>query len=261
MPRKLAVVTGATGGIGEIITAYLVASDYHVIAIGRNQEKLRAMEMTTRAITAVSIDLSGSTRNSIAAALDHALQPSYYRTDLLVCAHGASPCKKPTLELDYAEDAAPILATDVTGTFNICQVIGAYMVAQQSGSIVLVSSAHSSQSYPARVPYAIAKSSVVAMARALAVEWGRHGVRVNSISPWQVSGERSDAVSREEKRLTGESAIELYKKKSPLMRLVDPVDIARSVLYLAENNSTTGTDLRIDCGVSASMWHRNFEGE
>lgn len=258
MGSKLAVLTGATGGLGFVILAHLVAADYRVIAYGRNIARLAALtEVHAGRVVPIPHDFR---RTTPLVEFDIRLLPGLADAtaiDLLVCAHGAAPCTKPTLTVTQ-EDIATIYQTDVLGTFGMAQTIGASMVARRKGAMVFLSSAHAQQTYPARVPYCLAKSAVVALARALAVEWGPYGVRVNSVSPWQCDGERSDDIAAQERQQSGIDTLELYRQRSPLRRLVTAEDVAKTVLWLADNESMTGQDIRLDCGVAASMWHQGF---
>lgn len=258
---KLAVLTGATGGLGSVILAHLVEADYRVIAYGRNVDRLAALtEAHPRRIVPIPHDFCTTTPLvdfEIIRLPGLADAPSI---DLLVCAHGAAPCTKPTLTVTQ-DDIATIYQTDVLGTFGMAQKIGASMIAHRKGAMVFLSSAHAYQTYPSRAGYAMSKAAICSLARALAVEWGPYGIRVNSISPWQCDGERSTAIAHEERQQSGIDTLELYRQRSPLRRLVAAGDVAKTVLWLAETPSVSGADITVDCAVGASMWHRGFEQE
>ncbi len=258
----VAIVTGATGGIGRVIVERLLAAEYRVIACGRDRSRMEALLLTVPLgwCTPCYVDLAEYSSSVLANALDGCLWDYDYDVDLLVCAHGAAPCTTPTLAMD--DDAFErIWRTDVSGTFHIAKAVGHHMVARKQGSIVFISSAHARATYPHRTPYATSKAAVCAMARALAVEWGQYGITVNTIVPWQVSGPRSDAIAAQELAQSGIDTLELYRQRSPMRRLVRTEDIADAVLFLAQNTSITGQELVLDCGVSASMWHRGYTDE
>lgn len=258
---KLAVVTGATGTIGAAITATLVDAGYDVLACSRSPARLENLAFLCArfpgAVWPWVINLAVIPDRVLADAwAGHFL--THGPADLLVCAHGAPPCTTPTLALTPAQ-VQEVYQVDVLGTLRMAQVVGAVMVTRREGAIVFVSSAHAHQTYPARVPYAMSKSAIVGLARALAVEWGPFNVTVNSVSPWQVTGTRSRDIAAHEHYHTGQDTLALYQHRSPLMRLVTPEDVASTVLWVGENRSMTGQDIRVDCGVAASMWHRGFE--
>ena len=261
----LALVTGATGGLGSAIVTALLQAGRDVIACGRHVDRLAALIACTAPLPGDILpwvcDVRTTPRQVMAAKIGEYVSAQQTPIDLLVCAHGAPPCTIPTLDLSD-EDVATVYETDVLGTFRMAQAVGAQMVTQRTGAMVFLSSAHAHQHYPHRVPYAMAKASVCALARALAVELGPYNIRVNSISPWQCSGPtRSAAVAAQEKSETGEDTEMLYRRRAPLGRLVTPEDVADTALWLAENRSMTGQDIRVECGQSASMWHRPFPVE
>lgn len=257
MSERLAVLTGATGSIGRVILEHLVAANYRVIAYGRDGARLAALVAAypgqVRPSCCDFVTTTAAEMEAVVARSMAALPP----LDLLVCAHGAAPCTTPTLELTEVQ-IAHIIQVDVRGTFLMAQAVGRCMVAQRAGAMVLLSSAHAYQTYPARAGYAMAKAAVCSLARALAVEWGPYNVRVNSISPWQVASQRGEAIAAQERREKDIDTVELYRQRSPLRRLVTAEDVAKTVVFLAQNESMTGQDIVMDCGQSASMWHQGF---
>ena len=149
---------------------------------------------------------------------------------------------------------------DVLGTFALCQLAGHFMLRQRQGTIALVSSLHGRMTYPQRVPYATAKAALGGLARALAVEWGCQGIRVNTLLPWQVESLRTqrfiDTAAQH-----GEDLREAYTRRSPMRQLAAAEDIAATILWLARTPSVTGQEIVLDCGVSASMWYKNYANE
>ena len=150
-----------------------------------------------------------------------------------------------------------VFDVDVMGAAKLCNIVGQYMLDAGHGSIAIVSSLHAYQTYPARLPYAIAKSAMLGMSRALAVEWGGRGVRTNVILPWQVLGPRTQRLA-DVQRHYGEDLIESYKRKSPMRRLIHPEEIADAIMFLHSTPSANGIELVLDGGVSQSMWYQPF---
>jgi NAD(P)-dependent dehydrogenase (short-subunit alcohol dehydrogenase family) len=176
--------------------------------------------------------------------------------DLLVTAHGAAPVVRPSLHVN-GTDLERVYESDVWGTLLACQVAAKAMMRGDGGAMVLLTSLHAFQSYPARAPYAAAKAAVVGMMRSLALEWGPLGIRVNAVAPWQTEGPRTSwFIAQAESR--GEDLAEAYRAKSPLRRLIRPEEVADAVVFLARNPSMTGQCLVLDAGVSASMWMHPF---
>lgn len=259
MSNPLAIVTGATGGLGSALVAHLVAHDYQVIACGRTMAKCVALMHEYRRDQVVGYCFDFAQPEGLAshfAALSSMIVEQGGVLSLLVCAHGAKPYREP---LEYVSPAImdEVYRIDASGSFSMAQYAFTHMREHHDGAMVFVSSAHAYATYPSRVPYGMAKSAVLGMVRGLALDLGPYNIRVNSVSPWQVMSSRSTAIAGQE----GEDTFELYRQRSPMRRLVSPADVAKMVLAVADNESMTGQDVRLDCGVGASMWHRGFFGQ
>ena len=254
MSNKVAIVTGATGGLGSAIVAQLLAADYTVIACGRNEAKLAKLGTPPKPIF-VRMDLVLNRVSGIASTLRYGAGVTC--CDLLVCAHGAAPVTTPTAELSLDAFRA-VYETDVVGTLKMAQACYPLM-RERGGSMVFVSSLHAKMTYPARASYASAKSAVCGLARTLALEWGPVGVRVNTILPWQCAGPRGDAFVAQA-REQGYDLLEAYKQRSPLRRLITAAEVADTVLWLANTPSMNGAEIVLDGGVSSSMWYEGYQG-
>lgn len=249
---KVAVVTGATGGIGSAVVTRLLAEGCRVVACARDRTKLIALSATSRAVFPMPIDLYEAKTQRMQAFLS----AMYPRIDLLVCAHGHAPAVIASHAVS-AQDFCAVYETDVLGTLKIAQAVYPTMI-RHGGSMVFVSSLHGQMTYPARAAYASSKAAVCALARTLALEWGTHGIRVNTVLPWQVEGSRSNAFI-EAMHAHGENLREAYYQRTPLRRLIQPAEVADAVLFLAQNPGMNGAELILDGGVSASMWYQGFK--
>jgi NAD(P)-dependent dehydrogenase (short-subunit alcohol dehydrogenase family) len=185
------------------------------------------------------------------------LDASDLSPDLLVVAHGAKPVITPTITDDAADALEQVFQVDVLGAFHLCQAVGRRMLENQHGTIVLISSLHAYQTYPERIPYVVAKTAMCGLARGLAVDWGRYGIRTNAILPWQVTGARTQTLANAAKAF-GEDLLEAYRQKSPMRRLIEPEDIAEAVLWLERTPSANGMEVVLDGGVAQSMWYKPF---
>jgi len=260
--RPVALVTGATGGIGRVVVERLLREGYDVMATALHQERLDALDTQLRCPhhlfrhAAAMEDVE-----SIRALVEVTVKATPWKCiDLLVTCHGAAPAIGPSESLD-ARDWQRVHDTDVWGTFNVCQQAGRMMIRQKRGCMVLLSSIHARQSYPERAAYAAAKAGVAGLARALAVEWGKYHIRVNCVAPAEVEGERTQAIAQQQD-LRGQAiftdTMELLKRRSPARRLVQPEDVAETVLWLAKMPAITGQTVVLDHGVMASAWYRPF---
>ena len=250
----VAVITGATGGIGSAVVKRLLREGYWVSGLARNQVNLDALDRDVGHHVNFWRHACDVTSMKDVSACVARLE----RIDLLVTCHGASPRIKPSVEVTD-EDWKAVHDVDVLGTFHVCQTAGRVMLAQGAGNVVLLTSVHGSHAtYPGRVVYSSAKSAIIGMMRGLAVEWGPSGIRVNAISPWQIDTPRTQTFIDLAHVESGEDLLELYKQKSPLRQLVTVEDIAESVIYLTRNKSMTGQVITVDAGVTASMWYKSF---
>jgi NAD(P)-dependent dehydrogenase (short-subunit alcohol dehydrogenase family) len=254
MSNKVAIVTGATGGLGSAIVARLLAADYRVIACARDEAKLKTCA-SHKNIYPFAFDVC--TWQPVEIWTQILTTVPLCDVSLLVCAHGAAPLIVPTTEV-CLDAFRKVYETDVVGTLKMAQACYPLM-RERGGSMVFVSSLHAKMTYPARASYTSAKSAVCGLARTIALEWGPLGIRVNTILPWQCTGPRGDAFVALA-RTQGYDLLEAYKQRSPLRRLITPAEVADTVLWLANTPSMNGAEIVLDGGVSASMWYEGYQG-
>jgi NAD(P)-dependent dehydrogenase (short-subunit alcohol dehydrogenase family) len=145
-----------------------------------------------------------------------------------------------------------VVRVDQRGTYVAALIFGTRMAARRRGSIVNIASVAGMRSMPLHA-YAPAKAAVISMTECLAAEWGPAQVRVNAVSPgYTRTPALQDAVDKGERdvaRLAGNAA---------MGRLVEPIEIARAVAFLAgpDAMAITGVNLPVDCGwLVAGSWH------
>lgn len=255
--QSVAVVTGATGGIGGAVVQRLLAAGYQVLACGRDPAKLQHLVDTSVLGQVHPLGFDVGSVEAWVMTVPTALR-MLGAPRLLVCAQGAAPCVRPTLGLTSA-DVEQVWRTDVLGTLLACQTVGRAMIAQRCGCIVLVSSMHALATYPQRTAYSMAKSAVCGLARALAVEWAPYGISVNALAPGQVEGPRTQGFADRAYAATGEDLLAAMQSRSPAYKLVEPEAIAETVLWLARTPAVTGATIPIDYGVLASSWCKPFK--
>jgi NAD(P)-dependent dehydrogenase (short-subunit alcohol dehydrogenase family) len=244
---QIAVVTGGASGIGEEICRQYAEAGATVVIADRDRGRADtvAKELSGHAIT---LDVtSEDSVNEAVASVEGEVGP----VDILVTSAGVT---QPPLSPEQLPQATwdAVLDVDLRGTWLAAAAFGRNMAVRGHGSIVTIASIAGMRSMPLHA-YTPAKAAVIALTVDLAAEWGRSGVRVNSVSPGYtltpLLQEQIDNGDRDTTLLSGESA---------LGRLVRTDEVARAVLFLSSDDASaiTGVNLPVDAGwLVTPSWH------
>ena len=234
--KPVAIVTGASSGIGLGITLALLEHGYGVVGTSRAISKSKELKASTNLLL-VDGDISkkATAVKVTASAIEH-----FGRIDLLVNNAGIFIPKPFT---DYTEDDYNlIMNTNVASFFFMTQQVIPQMKKQKSGHVVNISAILADQ--PSRsAPAALAvlsKSTMPAVSKALALEYASSGIRVNTVSPGVVNTP-----------MHANDDHEALGKFHPLGRMAEISDIVGAVLYLQSASFVTGENLQVDGGVHA----------
>ena len=224
-----AVVTAGAGGAGLVIAAALVAEGATVF-VG---------DIDAAEITALPADLTGTILDvADAAAVAAWLDPIVAEgIDILVNNAGIAGPTKPIEDIT-PEEWRRCLAVDLDAQFLCAQRVVPVMKAQASGAIVNISSTAGIMGMPHRAPYVAAKHGVVGLTKTLAMELGRHNIRVNAIAPGSITGDRIKRVvsaHAEADDLTENEVNAMYVGGTSMATYVDPEEIADMVVYLVSD--------------------------
>jgi NAD(P)-dependent dehydrogenase (short-subunit alcohol dehydrogenase family) len=174
------------------------------------------------------------------------------RIDVLVNNSGITG---PTGSVDQVSRAEwdRTLAINLTGAFLCARAVLPHMAARGSGKIINIASVAGHIGYAMRAPYAVSKWGMLGLTRTLAVEWAKHNIQVNAISPGSVSGERIERVIRERAAKSGVPEAEVrreYTSKAVLDRFVPAEHVAGMAVFLASElgDSITGEFLQVAGG-------------
>ncbi|MDF1594420.1 MAG: glucose 1-dehydrogenase [Desulfobacterales bacterium] len=244
---KVAVVTGASEGIGSGLAIGLAEAGADIIVCSRREEKLKEVkaeiEKTGRKAEVFVLDIC---RLSDIEDLKKFILDRFGKVDILVNNAGFTVTKP---AWDTTEDEwNGMIDTGFKGLFFCCQIVGSLMKEHGYGKIINLSSTFSRSIIPGRSVYAAVKAGVSHLTEALALEWASSGIRVNALAPTAVM-----TPSREH-LLQGE-VLKKILSRIPLGRLATPDDLVNAAIYLASPASdfVTGHTLLVDGGwVAAS---------
>jgi 3-oxoacyl-[acyl-carrier protein] reductase len=237
---KAALVTGASGGIGDGIARALHAQGAVVGISGTRREALEALAgaLGERAHV-LPADLSTP---EAAAALIAAAEAAMGKVDILVNNAGLT---RDGLALRMSDaDWAKVLDVDLSAPFRLSRAALKFMLRRRAGRIINIGSVVGSTGNGGQANYAAAKAGLIGLTKTLAQEVASRGITVNLIAPGFVATPMTDALSEAQKAALAE--------KIPLGRLGTPADIAAAVVYLASEEAgwMTGATLHINGGMA-----------
>lgn len=223
--NKTAIITGASGGIGEAIARELDSEGYNlIINYCKSREAAEALARELKSAVAVRADIKLFEE---AVEMAEKAVSLFGGIDLLVNNSGVS---KTALFQDFTpDDYDEIFGTNVLGTFNASKAVVPYMLKAHSGSIVNISSVWGICGASCEVLYSASKSAVIGFTKALAKELAPSGIRVNAVAPGVIKTKMLDNFSEDE--------LEILKKETPLEAIGVPADVAKSVAFLASEDA------------------------
>ncbi|HVF10183.1 MAG TPA: glucose 1-dehydrogenase [Abditibacteriaceae bacterium] len=249
---KVAVVTGASRGLGEAMAEALAGAGADVALLGREQSTLdevaqRLQDKTKRKIYAHAADVGKVA--AIEAAVP-AVVKELGRLDILVNNAGIN-FRVPALEVSEAQWDA-VSDVNLKGAFFLARECGKVMTAQRSGKIINILSLTSFLGLPTVVPYSAAKGGMNQLTKLMAVEWADDNVQVNAIAPGYFRTAMTQPVRDDQRNAW-------VLNRTPAGRWGEPAELCGALLFFAANasNFITGQILYIDGGFTAgSDWRK-----
>ena len=244
---KVALVTGASSGLGVHFARTLAAAGAAVAIAARRAERLATLqaELEKGGAKAIAVSLDVQSGEAVRAAFD-AAEAALGKIDIVVNNAGIS-IVKPALTMPE-EDWDAVVDTNLRGAWLVAQAAAQRWVgAKRSGSIVNIASILGLRTIGQVAPYNASKAGLIHLTRALAMEWARHGIRVNAICPGYIETEMNSDFWRTD---GGKRLIE----RIPQRRIGQPEHLDGALLLLASEAGAfmTGSVITVDGGHTVS---------
>lgn len=227
---KNALITGATGAIGEACARYFHDAGYFVYLHFRTQEE-KAKELSYELKNSETLEFDITNKEAVVKALEN--------VELDVLVNNAGITKDNLFFWMSDEEWSDVIDTSVHGTFFVTKAVIKNMISNKRGSIVNVASVSGLVGNAGQTNYSAAKGAMIGFTKALSVEVARYGIRVNAVAPGLI-----------ESQMTKELDLKEMKKNIPLKRVGKADEVAECVLFLADKASyVTGEVLNISGGM------------
>ncbi len=246
---RVALVTGASRGLGRAISLALARAGCHVVLMSRSAQLLEETRGEVEACGSQATVLVGDITDE--SAVDRAVRAAVDRCgriDILV--NNAGVCIFKSL-IDYTrQDWETTIKTNLDGTFLCTQRVAREMINQRKGCIINIVSVLGQVAVPLASVYGMTKSGLIHLTRAAAYEWARHGIRVNAIAP----GTFETDMVRDQ--IENPASREVLLKGTPMRRFGRSADLAGLVIFLASDAAdyVTGQTIAIDGGFGFSKF-------
>jgi 3-oxoacyl-[acyl-carrier protein] reductase len=250
---QVALVTGATRGLGRELALALAGAGAEIVVIGRDAAHGEAVAAEVRALGRAALAVAADvTREADIDAAANAANDRFGRIDILVCVAGIGLPRRPVWET-AAADFHAVFDVNVLGALLAMRAVLPFMIARKSGRVVAIGGSYGHKGVANFAVYAASKWALRGLVKSTALEVGAHGVTANLIAPGGVEGDRLRRQFQASADANGESfdaVLARFTAGSALRRLVTGGDIAAALLHLVGEGgrNITGQDIVVDAG-------------
>ena len=244
LKNKVAIVTGASRGIGRSVAQEISKSGAHVVCVSRSEDDLLKIskKLNDEGFSSSSFVCDVSNSNDFKKLIDDTVS-KFNQVDILVNNAGIT---KDNLIMRMSEsDWNTVIDVNLKGVFNGIKAVSRQMMKQKYGRIINISSIVGLIGNPGQANYAASKAGVIGLGKAVSKELASRNITVNTIAPGYIETEMVEDIQ--------ETVKDDLFKQIPLGRIGKPSDIATAVLYLASDEAgyITGQTLAIDGGMTS----------
>ena len=242
LTNKVAIITGASQGIGKGMEETFSKAGAHVACVSRNKDNLKSVADSLiengGAASFYTCDVSSldAFQNTIKEIVEN-----HGSVDILV--NNAGVCKDKLIMRMSEDDWNKVININLNGAFNGIKAVSQIMIKQRAGRIINISSIVGLIGNPGQANYAASKAGLIGLSKSAAKELAPRGITVNAIAPGYIATDMTDQIT--------DQAKENLITKIPLGRIGSPSDIAASALFLASDEAgyITGQTLTVDGGM------------
>jgi NAD(P)-dependent dehydrogenase (short-subunit alcohol dehydrogenase family) len=242
---KVAIVTGASRGLGQYFGRALARAGADLVITSRHREALEPFKEEIEALgrKAVPLQLDVRHYDSIQNMVEAAYK-AYGKIDILVNNAGCN-VRKPAVDITW-DDWNLVLDTNLRGTFFVAQAVAKKMIPRRYGRIINIGSVTSVFGYAGLAPYCASRGGVKQLTMSLADDWGIYGITVNCLAPGWFKTAQTAALYEDEEWVA------TLCDRIPLKRPGQPRDLDGAIVFLASDASEyiTGQTILVDGGIS-----------
>lgn len=236
--ERVAIVTGASRGIGKAIAVSLSQGGAHVVCVSRNEKDVQTVANTLSQGSAAECDVSSS--ESFSHLVKH-VTDTYGRLDILI--NNAGITRDSLIMRMKEDDWDLVMNINLKGAFNGIKSVSRYMMKQRSGRIINISSVVGLTGNAGQANYAASKAGLIGLTKSTAKELAPRGITVNCIAPGYIATDMTNEL--------GDTVKEDLVKQIPLGRIGTSDDIANMALFLSSEGAgyITGQTFTVDGGM------------